>query len=750
MHADASGKAPEGVKTAAKAGRPIGWHLVVLALGATAPFAALTAYLAIELLRNETSKASAMVERHAQASAEDVHQEIARTHRILVELAQRPAIAALDARRCDPWLGELMRLDAQFADIYTLDASGRRVCSGAPQPTGLPAQVEPPRPLDAMNARKTFVLGKPARELATGKWAIRAEQPILKARNEVAGVVGITMDLVALASVINEAGLANGTVVGLLDPASTVITRQPDAEAWVGRNAAQSPIASIALQRRAGTERAKGLLGIERLWGFAPVPGTDWVVLAGIPVDKVLAPLPATKWIAALAVFGAAFVILLCISIARPISRPIAAIAASARRMSTSDSVERLAPSGPAEIAALADDLNRMLERRMAAERDLRESKARLRDSRQRLEGIVTSAMDAIVTVDSNQRITLFNPAAERMFGVPASDMIGQPLDALIPGTLRTRHSGHLALFGKTGETSRAMGSIGTVYGVRAGGEQFPLEAAISQVSVAGQTFHTAILRDITERMRAAQDVQQLNADLERRVLERTAELEAANHELEAFDYSISHDLRAPLNRIRGFGDALVKGFAGQLPEEGKDLVRRIQASGESMDRLVTDLLSLSMIARGELHRTDADLSAKARNILDTLQLTEPERRVEIVVAPGVRARADPGLMRIALENLLANAWKFTSRRNDARIEFGCDREGGESRYYVRDNGAGFDPALAGKLFQPFRRLHTQSEFPGTGVGLATVQRIIRRHGGRVFAEGSVGRGATLGFTVSP
>jgi PAS domain S-box-containing protein len=378
----------------------------------------------------------------------------------------------------------------------------------------------------------------------------------------------------------------------------------------------------------------------------------------------------------------------------------------------------------------------------------LRSAELLLSDERLRLEGIVTSAMDAIVTVDSRQRITLFNPAAERMFGASASDMLGKSLETLIPPELRPGHGSHIENFGVTGVTSRAMGALGTVYGLRANGEQFPLEAAISQIEVGNEKFYTAILRDITRRKRAAEALRQLNEDLEHRVAERTTELEVAIRELEAFDYTISHDLRAPLNRIRGFSQALLEHCGKTLDPEGHDFLQRITASGDSMDQLVTDLLSLSTLARGEIHRTSVDLGLMASGILDNLQRLEPGRNVHAVVRQPVDANADPGLVRIVLENLLGNAWKFTARRPDARIEFGCEDGIETARFFVRDNGAGFDAQFADKLFEPFRRLHAQSDYKGTGIGLATVQRIARRHGGRAWAEGAIGQGATIYFTL--
>jgi len=243
-------------------------------------------------------------------------------------------------------------------------------------------------------------------------------------------------------------------------------------------------------------------------------------------------------------------------------------------------------------------------------------------------------------------------------------------------------------------------------------------------------------------------ELRELNALLERRVVERTAELEAANRELEAFDYSISHDLRGPLGRIQGFSGAILEDFGSRLDPECLKYVQQIQAAGARMDELVGDLLQLSTITRSDIVRIDADLTGIAKRVVEALRAAEPGRDVTVEVAGGLVARADPGLLRVVLENLVGNAWKFTSRRTGAVIAIGLDTEGPARTFYVRDNGAGFDSAKAAKLFEPFRRLHQQSEFKGTGIGLATVKRIVRRHGGRIWAHASVGEGASFHFTL--
>ena len=233
-----------------------------------------------------------------------------------------------------------------------------------------------------------------------------------------------------------------------------------------------------------------------------------------------------------------------------------------------------------------------------------------------------------------------------------------------------------------------------------------------------------------------------------RRLIEAITALEASNDELAAFSYSVAHDLRAPLRGIQGFSQAVLDDYAGSVEPKGQDYLRRIAAAALRMSDLIDDLLTLSRISRAPLSRAEVDLSAVARTVTADLEKQSPDRRVATTIAGGLTANADARLMQIVLENLLGNAWKFSAHTPEPRVEFGAAIVKQVPTFYVRDNGAGFDPAYASKLFAPFQRLHSEKEFAGTGIGLATVQRIVRRHGGTVWAEAAVNEGATVYFTL--
>ena len=370
-----------------------------------------------------------------------------------------------------------------------------------------------------------------------------------------------------------------------------------------------------------------------------------------------------------------------------------------------------------------------------------------LRRSEERLRLLYENIKDyAIIMLDPQGRVVTWNKGAQEIYDFTEEEILGQPIDRFL--TPEDVAAGKPAQLLRRATAEGGCADEG--WRLRRDGARFYADMILRAMcdDSGALVGYAKITRDVTERLRAETEVRRLNASLEQRVAERTAELQTANRELEAFSYSVSHDLRAPLRAIDGFSKILEQDCAAQLGEAGRDYLARIRRSAQRMGELIDDLLNLSRIGRIELTRADVDLSAQANAISDALRAASPERDAQFAIAQGMKARGDARLLRIALENLFSNAWKFTARRAPARIEFSQKEVDRETAYCIRDNGAGFDMAYAGKLFGAFQRLHDAREFPGSGIGLAIVQRIIARHGGRIWAEAEPEKGATFYFTL--
>jgi len=366
-----------------------------------------------------------------------------------------------------------------------------------------------------------------------------------------------------------------------------------------------------------------------------------------------------------------------------------------------------------------------------------------LRESDEKLRLLVGGVQEyAILMLDLEGRVTTWNEGAERIKGYRAEEIIGQHFSKF--------YTPEAAALGKPALELKKAAEQGRFeeegWRVRKDGSRFWASVVVTPLrDRTGQLRGFAkVTRDITERKQIEEQLERQRSELAR----SNTELIAANKELEAFSYSVSHDLRAPLRSIDGFSLALLEDYEEKLDAEGKDNLHRVRAATQRMGVLIDDLLDLSRVTRAGMKVQKVDLSVMGRAVAAELENSQPGRRTEFHIQEGLEAHADSNLMRIALENLLENAWKFTSKSESARIEFGQTNNNGSRVYFVRDDGAGFDSARATRLFGAFQRFHDKNDFPGTGVGLATVQRIVQRHGGRIWAESVPGKGATFYFTL--
>jgi PAS domain S-box-containing protein len=356
---------------------------------------------------------------------------------------------------------------------------------------------------------------------------------------------------------------------------------------------------------------------------------------------------------------------------------------------------------------------------------------------------LLDQALEPILAWEMGGGITYWNRAAEELYGYSREEAVGRRSHDLLKTTLpwpvdefEARLVQHGAWRGELKHTTKADRVI-------------TVESRHKVVREDGRLLVLESNRDVTDRKRAEQQLSEMNATLEKRVEERTRQLHHANKELEAFAYSVSHDLRAPLRSIDGFGQILLREYGGKVIDEaGERYIKKMSSAADRMANLIQDLLELSRISRAELIKRQVNMSEVARLVMAELHSNSPERAVDAHIQDQLMVQADPRLLRIALDNLLGNAWKFTGKEPNPRIEFGAMKSGGETVYFVRDNGAGFSMDHAANLFGPFQRLHRDSEFEGTGIGLAIVQRVIHKHGGSISAQAVLGHGATFHFTL--
>ena len=537
------------------------------------------------------------------------------------------------------------------------------------------------------------------RSRLTGRWVFVVDRPVLR-QGRFDGVVYLVVESAYIARELGQLELSDQDVVSLVHPDGHYLARSEANEASVGQQVpADRPYrAQPALSH--GTYRVDDVVDhAPRTYGWHRLPDSGLVVSVGLADDSVLAPLAPALW-RNLLVTGVLSLLLL--GFGGVIVRDQLRMARSQRALARSEAGLKEAQ----QLGGLG-----------SWEHDLSSGRLRWSDEVYR----IFEADPALVQPSFDRFLELVHPDDQAMvrqaFHISVRDRQTYNVvhRVLLPGG-RVKYVRERGVTEYDGD--RPVRSMGTVL-------------------------------DITEVRTAQLALQQLNEELESRVTERTHELAQANRELEAFAYSVSHDLRTPLRSIHGFACVLEEEEAGQLSDVGRRHLQRIQDGSRRMGKLITDLLSLTHLNRARMHQEPVNLSELALEVAGELQHAEPERKVDWHIEEGMAAMADPGLMRAMLQNLLGNAWKYTSQTPQAKVQFTCTgKSGGLTVFCVSDNGAGFDMAYSEQLFMPFKRLHAHHEFEGSGVGLATVQRIVQRHGGTVRGEGAVGEGARFFFSL--
>jgi PAS domain S-box-containing protein len=590
--------------------------------------------------------------------------------------------------------------------VTVVDADGVVVFNSLGLPLGL-SMADRPHFQQLRSGGDGLVVGEPVRARLADKWLFVVGRPILR-DGRFDGAVHLLVSTDFLAETLGRLTLTEHDLVALVHPNGRFLARSLDNDAAMGQALPTDRPFVRDKQALQGSFRQTGAVdGKARLFGWQRLPPSGEVLVVGLSEAGVLKPLEdawrRALWLTAL------------LSLA---------------------------------LALVGFWIGWLQWRLEQGQKDMAESRARLQEA-QRM------AQVGHWVFDQRNGEMLWSDEVFRIFGQdpakfhPSFQTYWQQVSAEDKPALKQMFDDALADLSDLDSVHRIVRPDGS--------ERFVRLLCQSEHGDLGPTYH-GTLQDVTELHQAQQALEQLNAGLEHSVKQRTGELRALNRELESFTYSVSHDLRTPLRSIHGFASLLAENEAGRLTEEGRAFLARIQDGARRMGLLITDLLSMAQHSRALISHQTVDLSELARGVVADLEREQTGRQVQWQIEPGLRVQADPTLMRVVLQNLLGNAWKYTGQTAQARISFtradgvgavdGGGGGDGHQHFCVRDNGAGFDMAYVDQLFQPFKRLHAHHEFEGTGIGLATVARVVQRHGGTVRAEGAVGQGAAFCFSL--
>jgi signal transduction histidine kinase len=768
-------------------------RLILLVVLAALPATGLILYNALEQRRLARMGAQEDAVRLAGLVSTEAQQATAMTHQLLEALAQFPAILNRDAASCTSLLSNLKETRPFCRALAVADPNGEVFCSSERdhKPVNIGDREYFKRALKTHDlAISDFLVGR----LSTMP-SIAFAHPAFDSNGTVQAVVVASLDLSWLIKGASTARLPVGSVVNIIDSRGQVLARWPDAERWVGRTLPETEIAKQVLEKKEGVAEGFGMEGIPRLYGFQPIlpDKKAGYVYVGIPQDVAYGP---ANRILLVNLIGLAVVIVLGMMMSFFFAHVfilsgVTALVDATKKLASGDLSARTVGTIPrkGEIGQLAMAFDDMAESLQQREEEGKQAAENIRRNAVRSQFLADISEEFISVTSDHEPV--FHRVTQRVanwFGdtcfvylfqldggvssgllchsEPEGPSLDHPpfsspdLDALslLSQVAQTGNSSLITAADKGKDSEVLLDCFHCrsllIVPMRADAHVIGALTVIRHRTDAPHTTEDeSLLQYIADRAansvakaRLVQTIQKLNADLEERIKERTAQLTAANKELEAFAYSVSHDLRSPLRAIDGFGRILSEKYAEVLDTRGQDYLHRTRSAAQRMGQLIDDLLSLSRLTRTEMQWNMVDLSTLASEIKAELVQSQAGRAVDWLIMDDLVVRGDERLLRAALENLLGNAWKFTGREVNPRVEFKALKQDGETVFFVRDNGAGFDMQYADQLFGPFQRLHSMSEFPGTGIGLAIVQRVIVRHGGSVWAEGAVGQGATFYF----
>lgn len=690
-------------------------RLFLMSAALLLPVAALLSYQGYRDFSGEREAAATAAGRLAEIAAAEVSRFLSDTQTALASLSRRPRVRALDPRQCDPALSDYLDSHPHFANVLTVDLSLRVVCSVV----AIPPNVEKvPRDIwmDRLLRTGRFTLSEPFRGSITGKWVAALAYPLRDPQGRIAGAVNLLVDLAHFRLVASKATLIQGTDIRIVTRDGIVVASLENPDAEVGKDARGRGIADIVLARERGEAQAAGADGVERVYGFLPIPGTDWRVYAGIPAGIALKN-ANQRALQSAAIVSAVVLLALALATvaARVVARPIEAAKETARTIAAGDRDARFGPGGSSEIQELLVQFNRTLDA-------LAEDERRRRRSEGRLSEVVASVAEGIVTIDERQRIAMFNRGAERMFGRSAAEMAGQPLALLIPERFRARHEAHIHGFAASGQTHRRMGEYGTIYGLRAGGEEFPVEAAISRSEASPDRLLTVILRDITERMRTEQALR-----------DYAGRLRLLSHRLFAAKEDERRRLARELHdRVGPDLTALslnLKMLRGEMPADGmRQANARLDDCEAILDQaaqLVRDVLvNLRPPGLDELGLAAA-LTEHARQVAGRGGFSATVSGAEGM--PRLPPATEITLFRIAQEALTNVARHAQATEATLALESGPDAV----VLTITDNGRGFDTEAPPKE-------------PRANLGLVNMRERAESIGGRLRVESAPGQGTRV------